>query len=663
MKSLRLVALCSVILGFCPALPAQKVSDSWPPITQQQLGVKDAPGYPGAIAIQLYFNYFKNDDGKLITVHRMIKVLSEQGKKYADVEIPVEPGESLKKLQARTVHPDGSIVDFSDKPFEKILLKKRGFGKYSAQTFTFPDVTVGSIVEYRYEIALPPHVVQQISIWPMQSELFTIKEVLRFLPYQGFVEVPTEHGRTNAKSQVSYAYLNQVKAAIPEKKGDTIELELENVAPFETEAYMPPVDDYEPAILFYYGGRETSSPDQFWERWGRILSQSTEAFIGDYGGVRQKALEIAENETDPEKKLRKLYAAAQEIRNLSNERDRNAQELKAEGLKENHSVADVLAHGYGTSSDINRLFVAMARATGFDTHELRVSNRLERSFNKYVLSLAQLDGEAAEVKLNSKTLVLDPGTRFCPFGMLRWKETGVQALKLSSTRSEFITTPNAAKSVIRRTVKSELLAEGTLRGELTMELDGSEALEHRLDALHTDENGRKQMLEAETLSQLPVGAIVKLVDATGWDSAVGPITARFSLEIPNFASSTGKRLIAPSLLLAPLQKDIFTSDFRRYPVSFMYPFDEADEVNIKLPDGYSLEVLPYRRKAGLSYAGYETVSSMADNTLTTRRNLHLDGLLFPPEQFSELRGFFSIALAGDAGQFILQHGSGGATSD
>jgi hypothetical protein len=660
MKSLWRVALWSGILALCPALLAQKPSDPWPPITQQQLEVKDAPGYPGAIAIQLYFNYFKDDNDKLISVHRRLKVLREPGKKYADVEIPVEPGESLKTLQARTVHPDGSIVDFSDKPFEKILIKKRGLGKYVAQTFTLPSVTVGSIVEYRYVITLPLHVVQSISTWPMQSELFTIKEVLRFRPYQGLVEVPTEHGRSHAKSQVSYTYLNQVKAAIPEKKGDTMELELENVPPFETEPYMPPVGDYEPAILFYYGGRETASPEQYWERWGKILGQSTEAFIGDYPAVRQKALELAGNETDLEKKLRKLYAAAQEIRNVSYERERSAQEFKAEGIKENKTVADVLAHGYGTSSDIDRLFVAMARAAGFDAHELRVSNRLERSFNKLVLSLAQVDDEAAEVTLNSKALVLDPATRFCPFGMLRWKEAGVQALKLSSSGSEFITTPVSEKSAVRRTVKSELLADGTLRGELIVESDGPEALEHRLDILHSDENGRKQMLEAETQSRLPAGAIVRLVETRGWDSSVGPITSRFSLEIPGFASLTGKRLIGPSLLLSPLQKDMFSSNLRRYPISLMYPIDEADEVQIKLPEGYSLEVLPYRRKTGLPYAGYETASSVADSTLTTRRKLHLDGVLFPPDQFSELKEFFSVALAGDAGQFIFQHGTGSA---
>jgi hypothetical protein len=658
MNSLWPAAVFALVLSFSPALTAQKPGDPWPPITQAQLEIKDAPGYPGADAVQLYFNYFKDDNDKFISVHRRLKILKDSGKKYADVEIPLEPGESLKMLQARTVHPDGSIIDFKDKPFEKILIKKRGLGKYVAQTFTLPGVTVGSIIEYRYVVALPWHVVQSISAWPMQGELFTFKEVLRFRPFQGLVEVPTERGRFNAKSQVSYAYLNRVKAAIPEKKGDTMELELENVPPFETESYMPPVGNYEPEILFYYGGRETASPEQYWERWGKILGQSTEAFLADSGAVRQKALAITAGESDPEKKLRKLYAASQEIRNLSYERERNAKELKAEGLKENRNVAEVLTHGYGTSSDIDRLFVALSRAAGFDAHELRVSNRLERSFNKLVLSLTQLDDEAAEVMMNSKPIVLDPGTRFCPFGMLRWKETDVQALKLSSSGSEFITTPGPVKSTVRRSVKSELLADGTLRGELIMELDGPEALEHRLESLRSDDNGRKETLEQETQSRLPAGAIVKLVDTKGWDSTTGPITSRFSLEIPGFASSTGKRLIGPSLLLSPLQKDVFASDFRRYPISFTYPIDEADEVQIKLPEEYSLEVLPYRRKAGLPYAGYETVSSMADNTLTTRRNLHLDGSLFPPEQFSELKEFFNIALAGDAGQFIFQHGTG-----
>ena len=169
--------------------------EGWLPITQQELSVKEVPNAPGADAIQLYMSYYKDDDAKFISVYKRIKILREgalqPGRKLVDVEIPLEPGQSLKELAARTIHPDQKIMDFTGKPFEKVIFKSRGI-KYLAQSFTLPDVTVGSIIEYRYVISLPPGVVSPISAWPVQGDLFTVKENLRFRAYQGLVTVPSE---------------------------------------------------------------------------------------------------------------------------------------------------------------------------------------------------------------------------------------------------------------------------------------------------------------------------------------------------------------------------------------------------------------------------------------------------------------------------------------
>ena len=87
----------------------------------------------------------------------------------------------------------------------------------------------------------------------------------------------------------------------------------------------------------------------------------------------------------------------------------------------------------------------MARAAGFEANLLGVSDRKERSFNKIILWLGQLDSSAVAVSVGGKDLVLDPGTRFCPFGLLRWSNSGVSALKYSRTNGGFITTPEARK--------------------------------------------------------------------------------------------------------------------------------------------------------------------------------------------------------------------------
>jgi hypothetical protein len=628
--------------------------EGWLPITQQDLAVKEVPHDPGADAIQLYLSYYKDDDGKFVSVYRRIKVLRESGRKRADVEVPIDPGQSLKELAARTIHPDQKIIDFTGKPFEKVLVKKRGT-KYSVRTFTLPDVTVGSIIEYRYLIELPPDIVDLISSWPVQEDMFTVRERLRFRAYQGLVMVPTEWTSILHKSQVSYSYLNQIDISVPEKKqGNLMELELQNVPKFDAEEYMPPEDDFRPVILFYYGGREMSSPDKFWEEWQRLITEYVEKFIGNSREVHDASMQAIDGETDPEKKLRKLYARVQQIRNLSFERVRTAQEKKDEHLKRNASAQEVLQRGFGTSWDVNATFAAMARAAGLEASMLGISNRQERSFNKIILWMGQLRSSAVLVNLEGKDLVLDPGTRYCPFGLLRWKNTATSALKYSKVGGGFITTPQPESSLMHRSARVTVGADGALTGEISVDFNGEDALEHRLDALDEDEAGRRTGLEDEVKGWLPQDAVVKLQDSQGWESTEGPLTARFKVEVPAFAVAAGKRLVMPAFFFPTLQKNMFTSQMRKYPIAFPYPFTEDDEISVKLPEGYVVEEPPYRRRAGLSYAGYEINTVLQDRLLVTKRKMRLDCLQFPPDKYEELKNFFSVVQKGDGGQAVLR---------
>ncbi|MBZ5504236.1 MAG: DUF3857 and transglutaminase domain-containing protein [Acidobacteriia bacterium] len=634
----------------------EKPPQGWLPITQQDLAIKEVPHDPGADAIQLYMSYYKDDDARFISVYKRIKILREPkdpANDRANVEIPINPQQSLKELFARTIHPDQKIIDFTGKPFEKVLIKRRGV-KYTVKAFTLPDVTVGSIIEYRYVIDLPRGVVSPISAWPVQEDIFTLKENLRFRAFQGLVITPTEWTNVSRRSQVSYSYLNQIDANVPEKKqGNLMELELQNVPKFDAEDYMPPEDDFRPVILFYYGGREMASPDNFWEEWQKLITEYVERVIGNSREVRDVASQVVGTETDPEKKLRKLYTRAQQIRNLSFERERTAVENKEEHLKRNVSPQETFHRGYGTSWEINVLFTALVRAAGFDATMLGVADRKERSFNKIVLWLGQLDASAVLVNAGGREMVLDPGTRFCPFGVLRWKNTATSALKFSKGGG-FITTPQPESSLLHRSAQVSLGTDGALTGEIAVDFKGQDALEHRLDALDEDEAGRRKSLEDEVQAWLPKDAVVKLKDAQGWEAADEPLVAHFKIEVPGFASAAGKRLLSPAFFFPTLQKNMFTSQFRRYPISFPYPFTEEDELSMTLPEGYRVEEPPYHRKAGLAYAGYEITSTVDERRLVTKRKLRFEGLELPPDKYEELKNFFSIVQKGDEGHAVLR---------
>src|SRR5205823_11931658 len=95
-------------------LPTRRSSD----LTQEPLA-------PGAPAIILFRQVDRDDRGE--TAHEdnyfRIKILTEEGRKYGDIEIPFYKGNgnNVTALRGRTIRPDGSIANFEGKVFEKAI--------------------------------------------------------------------------------------------------------------------------------------------------------------------------------------------------------------------------------------------------------------------------------------------------------------------------------------------------------------------------------------------------------------------------------------------------------------------------------------------------------------------------------------------------------------
>ncbi len=673
MKSVRSLALV-LCLFFTLALSAQK--EDWLPVTPQDLEFKDVPGNKGASAVRLYYAQYINDNTASCFFYQRIKILNDKalvgGSSYADVEIPIltlgDFVEDIRDLKARTIKPDGSIVEFTGKPFEKVVFKGRG-NKLAVMAFSMPAVSVGSIIEYKYRTILNIPVLTDLKIpvrdsWDIQSELFTVKESLFYQPdtgqrFQSSSQVSFESGG----ERLSHVMLNMkdMKEKIKES-GAGSGLELTNIPPFEAEEFMPPENNFKPSVIFFTGAKGKIDVDKEWFDIGKVYFDFYERLMSADRGVKEAAMKAIGGETDPAMKLRKIYASVQQLRNLSFERARSMEERKAEHIQKNTNVADVLAHGYGSSEELTVLFVAMARSAGFDASVVLVPDRKRQFFVHDWTSPRQIDNRIAAVNLNGKDIYLEPGTRFCPYGFVRWNHTEIDALKLDKKGGTFIKAPSMSydKSVTTRNATMTLAEDGTLKGDIVLEFKGAEALEHRLDAVDRDDAGRKKDLEDEVAQWLPAGSVVKMSVAQGWEDSDAPLAARFNVEVPNYATNAGKRLLVPAFLFQLKQNQAFAHSQRKYPVYFPYPFTDTDAVIMKVPAGFTLESVPQPEDAKLPYARYQNVSNFDGLQLVTQRQLAFNAIYLPVEKYTELKAFFGKVQAGDEQQAVLH--AGGTTN-
>ncbi|HEY4676296.1 MAG TPA: DUF3857 domain-containing protein [Candidatus Angelobacter sp.] len=627
-------------------------SQEWREITAQDREIKEVPGDPGASAIQLFFADYRDDDARYQFIYHRIKILTEEGKKHANIEIPISPWYHFDGVKGRTIHPDGSIVEFTGKPFEKVLVKTRDL-KFLAQTLTLPEVTVGSIIEYKYKYSWERFTVD--TSWSVQHDLFTVKEHFWLLGRSR--QLQTNEYLIGTGSRLAYEVYGNFTPPHRTKNG-AIELELENQPAFKSEEYAPPVADLKPIVRFFYGGNELISSEAFWQKFGRIKFDESERFIGNRDSIRTAASAAIVGETDSEKKLHLLYSRAQTTRNLSFERRRTKQEDKKEELKPNENVGDVLDRGYGTHNDIARLFVALARGAGFDAEIVRAPNRKEFFFKPNYLVAGQLASEIVVVKLNGNDVFLDPGTAFCPFGLVRWIHTSDKGMRLDKSGGTFVVIPPATsdKSVLRRIAQVELGPDGSLKGTLDVEVKGNGALEQRLWALQEDEAGRRKGLEDEAKGWLPEGGIATVDSVQGWESTEEPLQIHYKIEVPSFASQAGKRLLIPAALFRTTkQKQAFQHKERKYSVYFPFAHNEMDNVILQVPDGYTAESVPAAQDIKLPATRFVTTRSFANKQFVSKRALVINGIIFRVAEYSELKSFFDKVQGADEEQLVLQN--------
>lgn len=647
-------SLSSFLLLFCffAVARVKAHADDFPPLSPDELKMKADPKAPGAPAVVLFREYETDENEATETQYKRIKILAEDGKKFANVEIPFDRGYfHFVMLKGRTIHPDGSVVEFDGKSYDKTVYKQ-GKIKVQVKTFSLPDVTVGSVVEYKYKLKWDGNVLYEPR-WLVQDEVFEHDAKFRYIPFQG--DVTTGNSLYNASLQ--WTTVLPDNSPQPKRKGlsksSTIELELTDVPEFVKEDFAPPEEAMQQKVEFFYIDGDIRSADQYWDRRGKIWSGDVEKFAGAKKQVAKIAAEAVAGESDPEKKLRKLYDRVQQVRNLNYEHGLSS----AEAEKLNPKNADeVFAKNAGFSSDIARAFLAMARTQGFEAYMADVARRDQTFFEKNIPSMYQLRHELVIVNVNGKERFFDPGTKYAPFGLLSWKYTASAGIRQVKKGIDFVKTPapEVTDAETLRAGKFELSPAGDLAGTLDVTFSGQEALEKRLEDSNSDDAGRTKDLEDEVKRWMPAGANVKLAKVSGWTSTNEPLVAEFHIEAPGFASATGKRLVLPTGLFQAAGHDLFTHSERKQPIYFPYPYSEKDDIAITLPQGVQVESVPQSHPYSLNYADYKWERAANGNTLNLKRDFALKLVGFRAQDYEVLKTFFDMMKQNDDTQAILK---------
>jgi hypothetical protein len=656
--ALRRLSVFTALILFGAAMyrVGSSTADEWLPISPEELKMTSLPEAPGAPAIILY-RQVDRDDSNIHTPHEANyvreKIFTEEGRKFADVEIPfLKDRYTIVNIRARTIHPDGSIVNFDPKVYEKEIVKGRDV-KFLAKTFTFSDVQPGSIIEYHYIIDFAEYYVYD-SHWILSDELFTKAAKFTLKPSTEFA--------------LGWSWPNGLptgSAPPAETKGvhPFIHMEANNIPAFQIEEDMPPEEGMKFRVDFNYTEDILERDvDRFWKKEGKKQSDYVESFVGKKKAMEEAVGTIVAASDTPEVKLQKIYARVQKLRNTSYEVEKTAQEQKRAQEKGTGNAEDVWKRGYGDGDQITLLFLGLARAAGLDASAARISTREDHFFTKNVMKARDLHTFVVIVKVNGKDVYFDPGSAFTPYGMLPWPETNTAGLKLDKDGGTWITTsmPESDESQIERKADLKLTQEGSLEGKLKVTYSGLEAASLRVAERNQDDTTRKKLLEDAVRRAVPAAIDVDLTNKPDWSSADPKLVAEFDLKVPGWVSGAGSRALLPVGIFGAPEKHIYEHATRVHPLYYHFMSQKVDDVTIELPLGWKVSNLPKPGDKDAKLLVYTMKADERNGTLHIERRLRSELLMLDSKYYPAVRSFYESVRTGDEEQIVLQPmGNGG----
>jgi hypothetical protein len=604
------------------------------------------------------------DAGMTLNHYVRIKIFNERGRESQskiDIYAPKVRGfqTDIKDIAARTVKPDGSIVELKkDDIFERVVIKTSGV-KVKAKTFAMPGVEPGAIIEYRWK--------------EIRRDSFTLYEEFEFTR-----DIPVQQVRyfikplSNTELGLRAQTFNTGMVPFQKEKDGFYSMTLTNIPSFREEPRMPPEHAVRPWMLVFYSAENNTQPQQFWASYGKMVYDEHKSMMKVSDDVKRAAAEATAGAANDEEKLDRIFEYVRV--KVKNYRDVSAglTPEDVEKLKENKNPGDTLKRGVGSWHDIDMLFAAMAVASGFDARVAKVGDRAEDFFDPafpddYFISRKGTENVA--VRVGDEWRFYDPGTTYVSKGMLRWQEEGQQALISDPKQPAFVSTPMSSpdKSVERRTGKFKLSDNGTLEGDVRIEYTGHLSVDMKNNNDEDSPAEREESLTNDFKSRLG-GAELTDIKIENVTDPIKPFAYSFHVRVPGYAQRTGKRLFLQPAFFQHGRGALFPTDARRHEVYFHYPWSEEDHIEIDLPEGFALDNPEAPASVGAGdLSRYEPVAQISKDgrTLVWGRKFYFganrkaggSSLLFPTNTYPSLKAYFDAVNTQDATTIALKQGS------
>jgi len=559
--------------------------------------------------------------------HLRAKILSNQARELADLEIPISDKGRLVNWWARTLLPDGTVLQVPmDELKRQPLARQRGRASYVMKA-ALPGVVPGCVIDYGYRIIEPGYLrFDRIPLqvpWPIRS--------LRY------VWVP--YARLKGAYRIARGEGLDITADQNRKR---IVWEARNLPAVEEEPMMPPYDEVRSALYIYYLPAGATF-DTYWKdaarRYeSRVKASYSKASVRD---ALQRIRPAPEGSLDD--KLRAIYDWL--ANNVTRSGTRSFEEKRQETDDNDNprdSVRQILDTYQGSSWDLHVAFIALARQVGADAWMVLASDRTDHYWDQELRSTDQFDTQIATVghpgTAISEMILVDVGSGL-DYGRIPWWIAGIQG---------FVTGPRPSPVLLQdaMAVDNRAVIDVDVRFEEENEFlvihwnwkgSGQVGLSERHYFRGLAPRDRKTQIERLCGGSARVDVVASTVD--GIDSLTVPYALRCETEAETDLTETVSRYqmswSGPWIRAFP---DL-PMEQRQHPILFRFPRVEVVNVRIEAPEGFVPQEVPPTQTLQGPASAYKVEFKRTESGYEVRRQFAVQGVGLPPSEYDAFRTF------------------------
>jgi hypothetical protein len=633
-----------VLVILCLNLPFLIYADDefeWGEISDEELMMQGIPEDPEANAVILFHLgelRITPDFGMEFFVHKRVKILTELGKEYANIEIPVYYKNKIYDLKAESYSPEGKKTKLDDdNVFEEKINRF-----WNKKVFAVPGVEVGSVFEYKYQVTSES--IYQLEPWVFQDHEHTkFSQITVYLPagftYSGLTMnlLPDDYEQTYEKVRNPYDF---------DKDCALYKWTVRELPGIKKEPYMKAFDDYLAKILFQLVSFKNQYVNrEFAKHWDDVAEEVWIEYKDHFnqdGGLEDFTKELVAGITDPIEQTKKIYNyVRRDIR------------TNGKGGLWGDAVGDpknVFKNKEGSSNEKNILFINMLKQVDIEAMPVLISTRSNGQFNQDWVNLQQFNRVVACVDIGQKKYFLNTGSKYCPFSYLTPDYDVDYGFIVNNKKGQIIKI-NAPEPDNKLEIESlvNLDENGEINVYAHFTFEGINAVLERDKIENKDLN---EYLEGQ-IDDIHQEAVLDSFHYAAMDSCSKPLELDLYFHVPGYLEEAGTISYCRIPLLTGRDKNPFVRDERKFPVDYDYSYSQTEKVKMMVADCFQISEKPSKAKGNIRGLIYNKIYFDIDNGLECQRNFKLRQKQFSKREYPTLKNMYDKVVNSDQDQLVL----------